>query len=360
MRRRSKSGPSGLALVAICVPFAALGFALVSYGVPAGPKSYGEAGEIAPSAVAAAVPLVEAEAPTVVLGNGFQLASLETTPVPAALVAAPQPLPATRPAVAEASLSSSDIVDALSPSRPKPLIAVETPEPQASPDLEAQVMQYRAAFDEQIVPPMVDNAATVFLASAPFGPAAAPWGTVADPGAPPPGFTGFDVTRVALPGNDGKRKFFGGLTEAEFRAKEKRCMAIAIYFEARSEPVEGQVAVAQTIMNRVRSPYYPATVCGVVYQGADMRNNCQFSFACDGVPDVPRERAQWELANELADKVLNGKVYLDSIGNASHYHAVYVRPDWLRQMSRVARIGQHIFYRAENLPTDDTQPRYVP
>ncbi len=161
-----------------------------------------------------------------------------------------------------------------------------------------------------------------------------------------PGFTGLEVKHVASLGS-GRRKFFGGLTEGEFRKREKRCLATAIYFEARSEPIKGQIAVAQVIMNRVRSRYYADTVCGVVYEGAHKRNACQFSFACDGIADKAKDKKRWVIAEKLATRVTTGKVWLADIGHASHYHANYVRPKWRRSMKRIKQIGVHIFYRAK-------------
>lgn len=161
-----------------------------------------------------------------------------------------------------------------------------------------------------------------------------------------PKFTGLEVKQTAALGL-GNRKFFGGLTENEFRNREKRCLATAIYFEARSEPIKGQLAVAQVIMNRVRSKYYADTVCGVVYEGAHRRNSCQFSFACDGLADKPRDKKRWAIAMRLSNDVTAGKVWLSDIGYASHYHANYVSPKWRRYMTRIKQIGAHIFYRAK-------------
>ena len=163
-----------------------------------------------------------------------------------------------------------------------------------------------------------------------------------------PDYTGLEVKHVAsVTAGAGARKFFGGLTEHEFRKREHRCLATAIYFEARREPVKGQLAVAQVIMNRVRSSYYADTVCGVVYEGAHKRNACQFSFACDGAADKPRDKKRWVIAMDLARKVTDGKVWLKDIGYASHYHANYVKPSWRRSMKLIKQIGVHIFYRAK-------------
>lgn len=161
-----------------------------------------------------------------------------------------------------------------------------------------------------------------------------------------PEFTGLEVKHVASV-DPGVRKFFGGLTEDEFRKREHRCLATAIYFEARSEPIKGQLAVAQVIMNRVRSSYYADTVCGVVYEGAHKRNSCQFSFACDGAADKPKDKKRWAIAAKLARDVTSGKVWLKDIGYASHYHANYVKPSWRHSMKFIKQIGVHIFYRAK-------------
>jgi spore germination cell wall hydrolase CwlJ-like protein len=141
-------------------------------------------------------------------------------------------------------------------------------------------------------------------------------------------------------------KAFGGLDEEEFQRRERRCMVTALYFEARSESDEGQIAVGQVIMNRVKSPDYPDTICGVVYQGSDRRTGCQFSFTCDGRPDRPQDKAEWERSIYLANLVLEGKVWLKAIGESTHYHANYVNPAWRREMDRKKKVGHHIFYRS--------------
>jgi spore germination cell wall hydrolase CwlJ-like protein len=127
---------------------------------------------------------------------------------------------------------------------------------------------------------------------------------------------------------------------------ERRCLAEAIYFEARSEPIRGQLAVAQVVMNRLKNPAYPGSVCDVVYQNQHRRNACQFSFACDGIREVIRDGGAWRTAQELANAVLDGEaIWIEEVGTATHYHANYVRPNWAGQMERMAQIGLHIFYR---------------
>ncbi len=121
-----------------------------------------------------------------------------------------------------------------------------------------------------------------------------------------------------------------------------RCLAEAIYFESRAEPRNGQIAVAEVVMNRVRSPRFPNTVCGVVYQGAS-RKSCQFSWACDGAPDRPHGRA-WVQAQDVARLVLAGQAPRLTNG-ATHFHATRVRPHWARVYTLTTRIGNHIFYR---------------
>ena len=127
--------------------------------------------------------------------------------------------------------------------------------------------------------------------------------------------------------------------------KQFQCLAEAVYFEARGETYRGQVAVAQVVLNRVKSDLYPSTICGVVYQNQSWRNACQFSFACDGIPERVTEPAAWATAKEVSEKVLRGDVYLTEVANATHYHANYVRPVWARQMKKMTTIGLHIFYR---------------
>ena len=127
-------------------------------------------------------------------------------------------------------------------------------------------------------------------------------------------------------------------------ARQVKCLAEAIYFEARSELRQGQMAVAQVVVNRVKNPAYPDTVCGVVYQNKHWLNRCQFSFACDRIRDVVTDQASWTQAMEIAEGFAGGKMWLPDIGASTHYHATYVRPAWAPTMKRVERIGQHVFY----------------
>ncbi len=129
------------------------------------------------------------------------------------------------------------------------------------------------------------------------------------------------------------------------RLRELACLAKAVYFEARSESLKGQMAVAKVVLNRVRNPRFPNTVCGVVYQGAERRNACQFSFACDGKPDYPTEAKQWRIAKRIAAKALRGQIRMRQLDGVDFYHADYVRPTWASMMRPVIKIGRHIFYR---------------
>ena len=127
-------------------------------------------------------------------------------------------------------------------------------------------------------------------------------------------------------------------------AADRRCLATAVYFEARGESDQGQAAVAQVVLNRARSGTYPETVCGVVYQNRQLRNACQFSFACDGRPDRVSEPKAWATAQRIADEVAGGRARSAALVTATHYHAGYVSPSWAPRMKRLTKIGQHIFY----------------
>jgi spore germination cell wall hydrolase CwlJ-like protein len=129
------------------------------------------------------------------------------------------------------------------------------------------------------------------------------------------------------------------------RVKHEKCLANAIYFEARGEVERGQMAVAQVILNRAFSGYYPGNVCDVVYQNAHRHLACQFTFACDNVRDVVKDQKAWSVATKVASEALDGKFWLPEIGKATHYHATYVNPWWVRTMTKHSKLGIHIFYR---------------
>ena len=129
------------------------------------------------------------------------------------------------------------------------------------------------------------------------------------------------------------------------RAKAEKCLSDAIYFEARGEAVRGQMAVAQVVLNRVFSGFYPTTVCGVVYQNKHRHLACQFTFACDNVADVVREPDMWERAKKIAKASLDGLLWLPEVGKSTHYHAYWVRPSWVNEMKKMYKYGVHTFYR---------------
>jgi spore germination cell wall hydrolase CwlJ-like protein len=129
---------------------------------------------------------------------------------------------------------------------------------------------------------------------------------------------------------------------------EKHCLAQAIYFEARSEPPEGQAAVAQVILNRMTSGLYPSSICGVVFQNSSHYRACQFSFACEGKSLRVRNPDAWAQATRIADDVLDGATWLADVGDSTHYHADYVRPRWARSLTKMDVIGRHIFYRLKS------------
>jgi spore germination cell wall hydrolase CwlJ-like protein len=146
--------------------------------------------------------------------------------------------------------------------------------------------------------------------------------------------------------------------EGNARAKAEKCLAAAIYFEARGEPVRGQMAVAQVVLNRAFSGYYPATVCGVVYQNAHRHHACQFTFACDGHREIVREPEAMERAKKIAAETLDGKLWLPEVSKATHYHAYWVRPGWVREMTRMYKLGVHTFYRPRRWGNGAEKPQW--
>ena len=144
----------------------------------------------------------------------------------------------------------------------------------------------------------------------------------------------------------------------------KTCLASALYHEARGEPLEGQIAVALTIMNRVTSSAYPSTICGVVYQNSHRYNKCQFSYTCDKRSDLPRNLSVFILMHQLSGKILTMAQKTDksnqsgltklspTIANAlfaTHYHRHDVAPSWSKKLQVVARVGGHIFFKSSRV-----------
>ena len=128
------------------------------------------------------------------------------------------------------------------------------------------------------------------------------------------------------------------------RTLAQRCLATAVYFEARSESPLGQLAVATVILNRAKTQNYPSSICGVVYQGTGRLHACQFSFTCDGRSDLPQRGRAWETAVTVSAVAIANKRPLQMFANATHYHADYVDPTWSRSLHRLTKIGRHIFY----------------
>jgi len=188
--------------------------------------------------------------------------------------------------------------------------------------------------------------------------AADPWGRVV-------GWTSYDLSRIPTLGSlnlaatdamliNALKPFGAGPTpparpfvlkaSADDRARAEECLTQAIYYEAAVEPVAGMQAVAQTVLNRLRHPGYPKSVCGVVYEGSQRATGCQFSFTCDGsLARVPNP-VLWERARGVARRALGGFV-MPAVGTATHYHADYVAPYWAPTLYKITQIGRHIFYR---------------
>ncbi len=138
--------------------------------------------------------------------------------------------------------------------------------------------------------------------------------------------------------------FLAQMQSQEDAARAAECLTAAVYYEARSEAIDGQRAVAQVVLNRVRDRAFPHSVCGVVYQGSNRRTGCQFSFTCDGSMAYRRDPASWERARAVAQAALAGSVYAP-IGGATFYHTNAILPWWASSLARIGSVGAHIFYR---------------
>lgn len=185
--------------------------------------------------------------------------------------------------------------------------------------------------------PAVPRAAAIASAT-PAAPSLTPLEAVVLPGGPP--------AFAAMGGGTGEaRANYAALMDEETQKREARCLAEAVYFEARGESAEGQAAVAQTVLNRAASGLYPPTICGVVYQSRAHDKGCQFSFACGGAPLRITEPDAWRRAGQIAADVAKGRAYVPDIGSSTHFHAAYVRPRWARRLEKTDVIGHHIFYK---------------
>lgn len=158
-----------------------------------------------------------------------------------------------------------------------------------------------------------------------------------------------EAINLTIPANPGAviaapRFSLGATALAEpFGTSALDCMTAAIYYEAANEPITGQRAVAQVIINRVRHPAFPDSVCGVVFEGSNRSTGCQFTFTCDGSLLRKPSGRLWLQARGVALAALGGFVET-SVGHATHYHASYVRPYWAPKLTKLTAIGSHIFY----------------
>ena len=126
--------------------------------------------------------------------------------------------------------------------------------------------------------------------------------------------------------------------------KQMSCLAEALYFEARGEPIKGQLAVGEVILNRVEDTRYPSSICKVINQGTGRRFACQFTYTCDGKLETVHERKPYEMALKIA-KILMTTHDRRLTRGSTHYHSNYVNPRWSKKFERVAKFGRHIFYR---------------
>jgi len=150
------------------------------------------------------------------------------------------------------------------------------------------------------------------------------------------------LRHVSLTGPVAAQPFrLGGALDA---SRDLECLTQAVYYEARGEGRDGMKAVAQVVLNRVRHPAFPKSVCSVVFQGAGRRTGCQFSFTCDGSMRGRVNRAAWNRARDIASSALSGSVYA-RVGNATHFHTTGVSPQWRNSLVRVSQVGDHLFYR---------------
>ena len=163
-----------------------------------------------------------------------------------------------------------------------------------------------------------------------------------------------DVADQPLPADDrafashgGAPAFDASVQSPDDAGRALECLTAAVYYEARSEALDGQRAVAQVVLNRVRDRAFPRSVCGVVYQGSARSTGCQFSFTCDGSMYRRRDEGSWERAREVAAAALGGAVYAP-VGAATSYHASYMLPWWAPSLTRIGTVGAHVFYRWRN------------
>jgi spore germination cell wall hydrolase CwlJ-like protein len=181
------------------------------------------------------------------------------------------------------------------------------------------------------------GSAFFYLADLPQAPAAS------DGALPPPLETGAHPEGMASPAGATARSFRLAGSGMD-KARALQCLTMAVYYEAASESVDGQRAVAQVVLNRVAHPSYPDSVCGVVFQGSERQTGCQFTFTCDGSLNRRPMAAAWDRARAVAARALAGDVYAP-VGLATHYHTIFVHPYWDASLDNVGTIGLHTFFR---------------
>ncbi|MGN6459917.1 MAG: cell wall hydrolase [Pseudolabrys sp.] len=271
-------------------------------------------------------------------------AMLVSADVPTMSTRAPRPMMAERAVVSSASIKAPPAM-VLASASPDDLInmpPLENPEPLAKP---ASLTLLAPEASRAVTPP-----AAVDIAPSP----AMPFPSLAAVPLPRPSPEREDGPLVPTPA-----ELLGLDINAKERAKAERCLANAVYFESRSEPVRGQMAVAQVVMNRVFSPFYPKDVCSVVYQNASRRLACQFTFACDGKSKAIHDRGSWARAVRIAKQTLDGKLWVPEVAKSTHYHAMYVRPNWIHEMRRYFKTGLHLFYRPYNWGDGSDEPGWM-
>jgi len=188
------------------------------------------------------------------------------------------------------------------------------------------------------IPPVSKQAGAIGVTMLPSSSSAVPRATQVS--APPP----VEVLAAAIAPGHAAAPFDAGDQSEDSARNSLRCLTDAVYYEARSQSEDGQRAVAQVVLNRVRHPAFPSSVCGVVYQGSQRRTGCQFSFTCDGSRSRPIEPRAWAFATRIAEEALAGQVYAP-VGLATHFHTTAIHPWWAPSLSRGVTVGSHIFYR---------------
>lgn len=348
----------------------------------------GKGDRLAPAPTTERQSAPEPEMPADIPGAGSRLHSVPIYDISLSLEMRPQ-IPLTGEVVKEPELAAAPLAQEPARFEPWPFVVALPDDPFAEPEAAKpdEKVADAAAAPEDPTPSFAEDppavaTAKVYFGATPLGSGGdriLPWGAGAAPilespedndpdikhpqPEAAPVTTGESVASKGVVTGEGKRPKTPaerlGLTGLA-RAKQEKCLTDAIYFESRGEAIDGQMAVAQVVMNRVFSGFYPNTVCGVVYQKKYVRRygGCQFTFACDGKPDVVKEPEMWEIAKKIARDTLDGKLWLKNVGKATHYHAFWVRPDWVREMAKIQRLGVHTFYRPRAWGDGADEPKW--